>query len=101
VHAMCGDYRAGLEIDRAHDEADLAAGRKITCPVLALWATKDDLGELYDDLPGIWAEWADDVRVRPIESGHHVAEEVPVELERQLRAFLKVSAACGTVRRSR
>ncbi len=88
VHAMCGDYRAGLEVDRAHDDADLAAGRRIACPVLVLWATKDDLGELYDDLPGIWREWADDVRVRPIDCGHHMAEEAPGELVRELRTLI-------------
>jgi hypothetical protein len=28
VHGMCEDYRAGLRVDRAHEEADRAAGRK-------------------------------------------------------------------------
>ena len=32
VHAMIEDYRAGLGIDRDHDDADRAAGRRITCP---------------------------------------------------------------------
>ncbi|WP_407656070.1 alpha/beta fold hydrolase [Lentzea waywayandensis] len=87
VLAMCGDYRAGLEVDRQHDDEDRAAGRKISCPVLALWSAEDDLGELYDDLPGIWAEWADDVRVRALGCGHHMAEEAPVELVRELRTL--------------
>ena len=34
VHGMCEDYRAGLGIDRRHDEADRAAGRQIACPTL-------------------------------------------------------------------
>jgi pimeloyl-ACP methyl ester carboxylesterase len=34
VHGMCEDYRACLRVDRAREEADRAAGRKITCPVL-------------------------------------------------------------------
>ena len=38
VHAMMEDYRAGLGIDRQHDEADRAAGRRIGCPLLFLWA---------------------------------------------------------------
>jgi haloacetate dehalogenase len=29
VHAMIEDYRAGLGIDRDHDDADRAAGRRI------------------------------------------------------------------------
>ena len=32
VHAVCEDYRAGATIDRALDDADIAAGRKIGCP---------------------------------------------------------------------
>ncbi|USX55722.1 alpha/beta fold hydrolase [Lentzea sp. HUAS12] len=87
VHAMCGDYRAGLEVDRVHDDEDFAAGRRITCPVLALWSAKDDLGELYGDLGEIWAEWADDVRIRSLDCGHHMAEEAPVELVRELRTL--------------
>jgi hypothetical protein len=38
VHGMCEDYRAGLHTDRAGEEADRAAGRKIQCPVLLLAA---------------------------------------------------------------
>ncbi|MFD5825461.1 alpha/beta fold hydrolase [Lentzea sp. NPDC060358] len=87
VHAMCGDYRAGLEVDRVHDDEDRARGRRISCPVLALWSAKDDLGDLYEDLPGIWAEWAGDVRVRSIDCGHHMAEEAPAELVRELRTL--------------
>lgn len=88
VLAMCGDYRAGLEIDAHHDDEDRARGRKIACPVLALWAAKDDLGELYENLDAVWAEWADDVQVRAIDCGHHMAEEAPVELVRELRTLL-------------
>jgi haloacetate dehalogenase len=36
VHAMMEDYRAGLGIDREHDEADRAAGRRIGPPLLFL-----------------------------------------------------------------
>ena len=88
VHAMCEDYRAGLGIDRAHDDADRAAGRRIACPALVLWATGDDLGDLYDDIPGIWRGWADDVRAGTLECGHHMSEEAPNELTGALRAFL-------------
>jgi haloacetate dehalogenase len=43
---MCEDYRAGLGPDRAADDADQAAGRKITAPLLVLWGSRDDLAGL-------------------------------------------------------
>ncbi|MCW2643184.1 MAG: alpha/beta fold family hydrolase [Dactylosporangium sp.] len=88
VHAMCEDYRAGLGVDRANDDADRAAGRRIGCPVLMLWAAKDDMEDLYGDPLAIWRDWADDVRGGPIDSGHHIMEEAPEELAGELRAFL-------------
>ena len=36
VHAMCEDYRAGLGIDRMHDDADREAGRTVGCPALVV-----------------------------------------------------------------
>ena len=59
---MCEDYRAGLAVDRAADEADRAAGRRIGCPTLFCWSTRDDMVELYGDPLAIWRPWADDVR---------------------------------------
>ena len=91
VHAMMEDYRAGLGIDRAHDDADRAAGRRVQCPVLVLWATRDDMEELYGDPLEVWSAWADDLRGGPIESGHHIAEEAPDALVAQLRGFLPAS----------
>lgn len=91
VHAMCEDYRAGLGIDREHDEADRRAGRRVRCPVLVLWSRHDDLGSLYGDVPGVWRTWADDVRGGVIDSGHHMAEDAPQELAAALRSFLPES----------
>ena len=88
VHCMCEDYRAGLGIDREHDEADRAAGRHLTCPTLLLWSERDDLEDLYGDPVEIWRGWADDLRGDSIASGHHVAEEAPEELAEKLRTFL-------------
>ncbi len=89
VRAMVEDYRAGLGIDRSHDEADRRAGRKVECPTLVLWARRDDAEELYGDLRPIWAEWADDLRVRSIDSGHHMSEEAPEALATELLGFLR------------
>lgn len=87
VHAMCEDYRAGLGIGRAHDDADRHAGRRLACPLLMLWATRDDMEALYGDPRDVWRVWADDVRGRALDCGHHVAEEAPQELAAELRAF--------------
>jgi len=81
-HAMCCDYRAGLRADRA-------AGRRIGCPTLFAWSTRDDLVELYGDPLAIWRDWAGDVRGVPIESGHHLAEENPQALTTALLALLR------------
>jgi haloacetate dehalogenase len=90
VHAMCEDYRAGLTVDRAHDDADRAAGRRVACPTLVAWAVRDDQEELYGDPVAVWREWADDVRGVRIDSGHHMAEEAPDELAAALRELIAV-----------
>ncbi|HEY0998702.1 MAG TPA: alpha/beta hydrolase, partial [Streptosporangiaceae bacterium] len=87
VRAMMEDYRAGLGIDRQHDEADRAAGRRIGRPLLFLWAKQDDMEDLYGDPLAIWRDWADDVRGQPVDCGHHIAEEAPTELAALLAAF--------------
>ncbi|MDP5185429.1 alpha/beta hydrolase [Blastococcus sp. BMG 814] len=87
--AMLEDYRAGLGVDRAAEEADRAAGRRITCPTLVLWSARDDLEELHGDPRAIWADWTTDLRGGgPIDSGHHMAEEAPEELVGALVPFL-------------
>jgi haloacetate dehalogenase len=89
VRAMLEDYRAGLGIDRAADEDDRAAGRRITCPTLVLWSSRDDLEELFGDPLAVWADWTTDLRGGgPVDSGHHMAEDAPEELAAELRRFL-------------
>ncbi|MFF7950336.1 alpha/beta fold hydrolase [Streptomyces griseorubiginosus] len=88
VHAMCEDYRAGLGVDREHDDADQRAGRRIDCPLQILWATRDDMAELYGDVIAVWRDWAaGHLEGAPIDSGHHMAEEAPEALVDALRAF--------------
>jgi haloacetate dehalogenase len=88
VRAMLEDYRAGLGVDREHEEADRRAGRAVRCPTLVLWSTRDDLADLYGDPLAVWRPWADDLRGGTIESGHHVAEENPAALTTALQRFL-------------
>lgn len=84
VRATLEDYRAGL-----------AAGRRVTCPLLVLWSERDGLGELYPDIPGIWSRWADDGTCGTVDSGHHMAEEAPEQVAGALRAFLAPDRARG------
>jgi haloacetate dehalogenase len=89
VRAMLEDYRAGLTVDRAHEEADRAAGRRVTAPLRVLWSLRDDIEDLYGDPLVIWREWADDVDGFGIDSGHHVAEENPEDLARALAGHFR------------
>ncbi|HEX8767956.1 MAG TPA: alpha/beta hydrolase [Jatrophihabitans sp.] len=88
VRAMLEDYRAGLGVDRAADDADRAAGRRIGCPTLVAWSKYDDLEDLYGDVLAIWGDWADDVRGAVIDSGHHMAEQAPEQLAAELVRLL-------------
>jgi len=88
VHAMVEDYRAGPGIDREVEEADRAAGRRVTCPTLFAVSVHDDLEDLYGDPLAIWRAWADDVRQVRINSGHHMAEEAPDEVAAALRELM-------------
>jgi haloacetate dehalogenase len=87
VRAMLEDYRAGLTVDRRHEEEDRAAGTRVRCPALILWSLRDDLEQLYGDPLRIWRDWATDVRGHGIDSGHHVAEEAPRDLAAALADF--------------
>ncbi|MDG4823400.1 alpha/beta hydrolase [Asanoa sp. WMMD1127] len=88
VRAMLEDYRAGLGIDREHEEADRRAGRTVRCPTLFLWSSRDDMEDLYGDPLAVWAPWVDDLRGARIDSGHHQAEENPEALAAALAEFL-------------
>ncbi len=89
VHAICEDYRAAATIDFAYDEEDRAAGRRVTCPMLALWGSRGNLQEWYD-VPEVWRGWADNVEGRALDSGHYIPEEAPEETLGEVRAFFRV-----------
>jgi haloacetate dehalogenase len=89
VHAMLEDYRAGLTVDREHDDADRASGRTVGCPTLLVWPSGDDPRELFPDVLSIWSRWARDVRAVEVDSGHHIPEDAPAELARHLHDFLR------------
>jgi haloacetate dehalogenase len=85
IHAGCEDYRAGQSTDVAIDDADKKAGKKITCPMLAIWgATGLPSGNSPLD---VWKQWATDVRGFAIESGHFLCEENPQATSKALLEF--------------
>jgi haloacetate dehalogenase len=90
AHAICEEYRAAATLDREHDRADLAAGRRIACPLLALWSAGSGLDRWYEDAGGplaLWRDWADDVQGRALAGGHFFPEEIPAETADILRRF--------------
>jgi haloacetate dehalogenase len=87
IHAMCEDYRASATVDMAQDAADLAAGLRIRCPMLALWGADGAVGRNFDVLAS-WREWAADVRGGPVSGGHYIPEEAPEELLAHLLSHL-------------
>jgi haloacetate dehalogenase len=89
VHAMCEDYRAGASIDRQLDEADMAAGRRITCPTFVLWGT-EYMGRGGANPLDVWRNWCTAVTGAPVKSGHFLAEE---NSEATLAALLPFLAA--------
>ena len=89
VHAMIEDYRAGLGIDRRHDDEDRRAGRRVTCPTLVVWAVQDDMEDLYGDPLDVWRAWTTELHGCPIDCGHHLAEEAPRELAEAVGAHLR------------
>lgn len=90
--AMGNEALAGLGVDRQHDEADRAAGERVECPLLVLWALQDDMGLLYGDPVEVWRSWAKDVRGHALSSGHHMAEEAPEQVVAALLDFTQARA---------
>ncbi len=86
IHGMCEDYRAGATIDMQHDKED--NGKKVTCPMLVLWAAQAPMGRIYDVL-ATWKERATDVRGKELPGGHNLPDISPNEVTAELLAFFK------------
>ena len=95
AHAICEEYRAAATLDRGHEEADRRSGRRVACPVLALWSGPGPLGSWYAEAGGplaLWRAWADDVRGRPLDAGHFFPEELPEETAAALGRFFAAAS---------
>ena len=85
IHACCEDYRAAATIDIAHDDAD--GGRKVACPLLALWGAHGAI-EAHFDCLALWRRRAEIVSGEALPGGHYLAEELPgLAVERFVRFF--------------
>jgi haloacetate dehalogenase len=99
AHAICEEYRAAATIDREHDQADRAARRRITCPVLALWSARGPLATWYIDESGpigLWQAWAELVDGHAIDAGHFFPEEAPKETADVLNRFFSSNLTAAT-----
>jgi haloacetate dehalogenase len=84
IAATCADYRAGATLDDEHDRADLAAGRKIACPMLAVMSG----GRARREPPEAWRQYAQDVRMLTVDCGHFIPEEAPDAIRAPVADFL-------------
>ncbi|NBN64456.1 alpha/beta fold hydrolase [Pannonibacter tanglangensis] len=91
IRAACQDYRAGATVDLAHDEADLAAGHRITAPLCVLWGGHGIAPGAGTPLD-VWRQWATDVSGSAIDSGHFLVEENPAATLAALLPFLLAAA---------
>ena len=87
IHASCEDYRAAAGIDLDHDRADRDAGRKVACPVLALWGALGVVERCFKPLDE-WRRVADDVRGHSLPCSHYLPEEAPDDVRKELEGFI-------------
>src|SRR6185437_2108204 len=89
IHAACEDYRAGATIDCDIDRGDRDAGRRIECPLLALWGGRRSVGAQAAAAGPLdtWRRWARAVEGGPIACGHFLPEEAPEPVAEALGRF--------------
>lgn len=86
IHGICEDYRAGVTIDKMHNEAD--HDQKIHTPILALWGGDAILGKIWDVKAG-WAKTCENLTAYPVKDcGHFVPEEQPEIVLSYIEEFL-------------
>lgn len=87
IHATCEDYRAAASIDLNHAATDIREGRKVTCPLLALWGGHGIVERCFNPIEE-WKKVASSVKGKAMPCGHYIPEEAPDSLYDELMAFL-------------
>ncbi|MFE3229676.1 alpha/beta fold hydrolase [Nocardia sp. NPDC059228] len=78
VPSIVADYRATAGIDLEMDRADRKAGTQLAMPVAVI--SQDWGARLGFDASALWQQWAPAAIYRPIDAGHFMAEEKPVDV---------------------
>lgn len=84
IHSTCEDYRAAASIDIEHDDAD--QGKKLTMPILALWAKFGVIESCFNALD-LWRQRALHVEGEALDATHYMAEEIPYEVTKHMLEF--------------
>ncbi|KFC51180.1 alpha/beta hydrolase [Halomonas sp. SUBG004] len=84
---ICGDYRASATIDLEHDQADIDAGVKLSCPINVMWGAEGAIEACFDALAE-WRKVATQVEGKALPCGHYIAEEAPDLLLEEALSFL-------------
>ena len=90
IHAICEEYRAAATLDREHDRADRAQGRRMACPLLVVWSARGGLETWYAESGGpieIWGVWSAHVEGHALDAGHFFPEEAAEQTAHALSGF--------------
>jgi pimeloyl-ACP methyl ester carboxylesterase len=82
--------RKAATVNLEHDVADRRNGRRIACPLLALWSGRGPLNAWYTNAGepvAIWRALAHDVRGGSVDAGHFFPEELPDDVADALTRF--------------
>ena len=97
--AIIKDYQAADGPDVAHDAADRAAGRTLSCPVLVFWPEErlvaEGVGGGAITAVDVWRRWAADVSGARVSCGHLIPEHAASEVVQAILPFFEVAAARG------
>jgi len=90
VHAICEEYRAAATLDRVHDDADHKSGRRIACPLLALWSGLGPLNSWYAESGGplaLWRAWGTMSKAARSRQAYVFPKDIPHETADALDHF--------------